>query len=98
MLSGEGSLFKASAQAHPSMLGLKDAEEVRIPMCVLPSMGEEAEVCLLNPLSILIPFSMKRILGLVIFAFSQWKNGSKFFTKQARKATVRLLGIRFMDG
>jgi hypothetical protein len=98
MLSGEGSLFTASAQAHPSMLDLKDAEKARIPMCVLPSMGEEAEVCLLNTLSILIPFFIKRILGLVIFPFSQWRNGSKFFTKQARKATLRLLWIRFMDG
>ncbi len=43
LLSREGSIFKASAQAHPSMLDVKDAEKVRIPMCVLPSMDEVIE-------------------------------------------------------
>ncbi|CZS87910.1 hypothetical protein WAI453_000292 [Rhynchosporium graminicola] len=44
LLSGEGSEFKASAQTHPSLLDIKDAREVRIPHCVLPSMEEVPEV------------------------------------------------------
>lgn len=43
-MSGEGSGFKASAQAHPSLLDVKDAEGVRIPHCVLPSRDEVPEV------------------------------------------------------
>ncbi|KAH6713248.1 hypothetical protein BKA61DRAFT_608792 [Leptodontidium sp. MPI-SDFR-AT-0119] len=44
LVSGEGSGFKASAQAHPSLLDVKDAEGVRIPHCVLPSRDEVPEV------------------------------------------------------
>lgn len=49
LVSGEGSSFKASAQAHPSLLDVQDAREVRIPHCVLPSNDEVPEVC--SPLS-----------------------------------------------
>jgi dienelactone hydrolase len=44
LVSGPGSLFKAAAQCHPSLLDLEDAKKIIIPMCVLPSMDEEVEV------------------------------------------------------
>jgi dienelactone hydrolase len=49
LLSRQGTIFKAAAQCHPSLLELEDAKKVSIPMCVLPSMDEEVEVCVHNP-------------------------------------------------
>ena len=43
LLSGEGSSFKAAAEAHPAFLDPKDAESVTIPMCILASKDENAE-------------------------------------------------------
>ncbi|KAH7420041.1 hypothetical protein BKA64DRAFT_729656 [Cadophora sp. MPI-SDFR-AT-0126] len=43
LVSQEGSVFRASAQAHPSLLDSSDAREVRIPHCVLPSQDEVPE-------------------------------------------------------
>ncbi|OHE98667.1 carboxymethylenebutenolidase [Colletotrichum orchidophilum] len=40
--SGEDSLFKAVAQAHPAMLDPEDAKNVRVPMCILASKDEDA--------------------------------------------------------
>ena len=40
LMSQEGSLFKASAQCHPSLQEVEDAGRVRIPHCVLPSTDE----------------------------------------------------------
>ncbi|KAF8848053.1 hypothetical protein BDZ45DRAFT_681492 [Acephala macrosclerotiorum] len=42
--SQEGSLFKVSAQAHPSLLDTEDAKKVVIPHVVLPSNDEVPEV------------------------------------------------------
>lgn len=44
LFSTEGSLFKAAAQCHPSLVDLDDAKKVKIPMVVLPSMDENVEV------------------------------------------------------
>jgi dienelactone hydrolase len=42
--SQEGTLFKASAQAHPSLLDTEDAKKIVIPHVVLPSNDEVPEV------------------------------------------------------
>lgn len=44
LVSGEGTIFKASAQVHPSLLDVEDAMKVTIPHCVLPSMDEDVKV------------------------------------------------------
>ncbi|TAQ83639.1 hypothetical protein B7494_g8036 [Chlorociboria aeruginascens] len=44
MISGEGTEFKAAAQCHPSLMEAKDADDVTIPMMILPSMDEDAQV------------------------------------------------------
>lgn len=44
LISGEGTIFKASAQFHPSLLDVEDATKVTIPHCVLPSMDEDVDV------------------------------------------------------
>lgn len=40
----KGGLFKASAQAHPSLLDVADARNIVVPHCVLPSNDEVPEV------------------------------------------------------
>jgi dienelactone hydrolase len=40
----EGTIFKAAAQCHPSMLDTEDAKKVTVPMCILPSQDEVPEV------------------------------------------------------
>lgn len=70
LVSGEGSPFKASGQCHPSLLELGDAEKIRIPHVVLPSMDEVPEV---NPLL----NHFMRMLANKMISFSPWKNGSK---------------------
>jgi hypothetical protein len=42
--SREGSPFKASAQARPSLLDLAEPKKIAIPMIILPSLNEEPEV------------------------------------------------------
>jgi hypothetical protein len=44
LVSQEGSLFKASGQAHPSLLDIADASKIAIPHVVLPSLDEIPEV------------------------------------------------------
>ncbi|WEW61388.1 hypothetical protein PRK78_006878 [Emydomyces testavorans] len=46
LAAGEGKdpLFKAAVQCHPAMVDAKDAEKVVIPMAVLASKDEDAEV------------------------------------------------------
>ncbi|KAI1959110.1 hypothetical protein LOZ58_004818 [Ophidiomyces ophidiicola] len=44
LAAAKDSLFKAAVQCHPAMVDPKDAEEVTIPMAVLASMDEDAEV------------------------------------------------------
>lgn len=40
LASKEGTPFSAVAEAHPSMVVAKDAEEIKIPVCVLASKDE----------------------------------------------------------
>lgn len=40
----EGTIFKAAAQCHPSLLDTDDAKKVTVPMCILPSQDEVPEV------------------------------------------------------
>ncbi|RDW68673.1 hypothetical protein BP5796_09330 [Coleophoma crateriformis] len=40
----EGTLFKAAAQCHPSLLDTEDAKKVTVPMCILPSQDEVPKV------------------------------------------------------
>lgn len=44
LLSGQGTVFKATAQVHPGMLAAEDAEKLTIPHMVLASNGEDVEV------------------------------------------------------
>lgn len=44
LISGPDTLFKASAQAHPGMLNVADAEKITIPTCMLASKGEAADI------------------------------------------------------
>jgi hypothetical protein len=44
LFSQSGTPFKASAQCHPSLLDIADANKITIPMVMLPSMDEEAKV------------------------------------------------------
>ena len=43
-MSRSGAPFKAAARCHPSLLDVKDAKQVTIPMLVLPSMDEDYAV------------------------------------------------------
>jgi len=43
LASQEGTIFKAGAQAHPSLVEPEDAKLVTIPQIVLPSMDEDKE-------------------------------------------------------
>ncbi|EPE34171.1 alpha/beta-Hydrolase [Glarea lozoyensis ATCC 20868] len=43
LVSGKGTIFKASGQFHPSLMALDDAIKVTIPHCVLPSMDEDVK-------------------------------------------------------
>lgn len=40
----KGTIFKAAAQCHPSLLETEDAKKVVVPMCILPSQDEVPEV------------------------------------------------------
>lgn len=44
LASQAGTIFKAGAQAHPSLVVPEDAKLVTIPQIVLPSMDEDAAV------------------------------------------------------
>ena len=44
IFSQPGTLFKVAAQCHPSLVDPNDVAEVKIPMAILPSMDEDAEV------------------------------------------------------
>ncbi|KAE8453961.1 hypothetical protein EG329_007737 [Mollisiaceae sp. DMI_Dod_QoI] len=44
LASQEGTIFKASGQAHPSLLDTEDAKKITIPHVVLPSNDEVPEV------------------------------------------------------
>ncbi|KAM3075155.1 hypothetical protein ACMFMF_005835 [Clarireedia jacksonii] len=44
LASQEGTIFKAGAQTHPSLVEPEDAKLVTIPQIVLPSMDEDPEV------------------------------------------------------
>lgn len=45
MASQEGTIFKAGAQTHPSLVDPEDAKLVTIPQIVLRSKDENKEVC-----------------------------------------------------
>ena len=45
LVSTEGSLFRAAAQCHPSLIDLEDAKNVSIPMAILASKDEDEKVC-----------------------------------------------------
>jgi dienelactone hydrolase len=47
LCSREGSVFRASALLHPSLLEQEDAGKVTVPMCVLASVDEIPEVYVL---------------------------------------------------
>jgi dienelactone hydrolase len=40
----EGTIFKAAAQCHPSLLDTEDAKKITVPMCILPSQDEVPKV------------------------------------------------------
>jgi len=43
LVSGPGTIFRAAAQCHPSLLDPADADNVTVPMMVLPSGDEDVE-------------------------------------------------------
>lgn len=63
LFSGPGTMFKAAAQCHPSLVDVKDVSHIEIPMCILPSMDENVEVS--------IGFTW---LGNELIVFSCWRN------------------------
>lgn len=47
LASQEGTIFKAGAQTHPSLVDPEDAKLVTIPQIVLLSKDEDKEVCVI---------------------------------------------------
>jgi dienelactone hydrolase len=45
LISTEGTVFKAAAQCHPSLIEPSEAKNVVVPMAVLASGDEDKEVC-----------------------------------------------------
>lgn len=45
LMSTEGTVFKAAAQCHPSLIEPSEAKNVVVPMAVLASGDEDKEVC-----------------------------------------------------
>lgn len=44
LTTAAGTIFKAAAGCHPSLMDVEEAKHVTVPMCLLPSQDEDPEV------------------------------------------------------
>ncbi|TID18683.1 hypothetical protein E2P81_ATG05664 [Venturia nashicola] len=93
LVSGPDTIFKAAAQCHPSLLDPKDAENVSVPMMVLPSGDEDVPT--------VVEFEKRLQAASYVETFEDMEHGwmtSKADFDNARVVAEYLRGYELLSG